>query len=293
MDVLLFKYLLSGLATGGIYACLALSVVMIYKTIGHLNFAQGEMATLSTYFAWQLMMWGLPIWIAFIFAIMLSFAFAYGLERCVFKRITNASNLAHIVVFVGLFLLINGIMGFVWTFTVKPFPSAFGNQFLLLDEIVGSHQLGMLVVVVAVLAALTVFFQRTRMGLAMRAIASNARSAKLVGVRVRHLTAVGWGLSAAIGAVAGILIAPLVFLEPNMMLSIVVPAFAGAILGGLTSPIGAVLGGLLIGVIESLIAAYIPVVGIELKLPIVLCIIIAVLVVKPSGLLGTRFTQRV
>lgn len=292
MEIFL-KYLLSGMASGGIYACIALAVVLIYKAIGHINFAQGEMATLSAFFGWQALAWGLPIWLAFGLSIALSFVGGYLLERLIFKRIAGAPVLTHIVMFIGLFLLINSMTGFIWTFTVKSFPSPFGSNTSFADGLLSSHELGMLGTTFIVLIVLTVFFQNTRIGLAMRAIAANPESSKLVGIKVGHVTALGWGLSAAVGAIAGLLIAPLVFLDPNMMLGIVVPAFAGAVMGGLTSPAGAVVGGFIVGIVESLAGAYIPVVGIELKLPIALCIIICVLVVKPNGLFGKRILQRV
>ncbi|MGW1420039.1 branched-chain amino acid ABC transporter permease [Bradyrhizobium manausense] len=289
----LIKYILSGLASGGIYACIALSVVMIYKAIGHINFAQGEMATLSAYAAWQTLAWGLPIWAALGVSVALSFMGGYLLERFLFRRIAGAPVLTHIVMFIGLFLLINSGTGFIWTFTVKSFPSPFGEKGAFGGGLIGTHEIGMLAVTLVILLLLSIFFQKTRIGLAMRAIASNPQSSRLVGINVAHVTAVGWGLSAAVGAIAGLLIAPLVFLDPNMMLGIVVPAFAGAVMGGLTSPVGAVVGGFVVGVIESLAGAYIPVIGIELKLPIVLVIIICVLVVKPNGLFGKRILQRV
>jgi branched-chain amino acid transport system permease protein len=288
---LFIKFFLSGLATGGIYACIALSLVMIYKAIGHVNFAQGEMATLSTYFAFQGILWGAPLWLAFLGSLVLSFIGGYLLERLIFRRISGAPLLTHVVMFIGLFLLINSSMGLIWDFSAKSFPSPFSQG--QIGGLIGYHQIGMLAVTAVALLALSVFFQKTRIGLAMRGIAANPESAKLVGIQVTHLTALGWGISAALGAIAGILIAPVVFLDPFMMLGVIVPSFAGAVLGGLTSPIGAVIGGLAIGVIESLIGAYVPSIGIELKLPIAMAIIICVLVVKPSGLLGARVLKRV
>jgi branched-chain amino acid transport system permease protein len=155
------------------------------------------------------------------------------------------------------------------------------------------HQAGMIAVTLVVLVLLYFFFRFTRIGLAMRAAAANPESARLVGVRVSWMTALGWGMASAIGAVAGMMIAPVVFLEPNMMVSILLYGFAGAVLGGLTSPVGAVIGGLAVGVIENLAGTYIPVVGPELKLPVALFVIVAVLVVRPSGLLGRKIVQRV
>lgn len=290
---LFLQQVVSGIATGGIYACMALSVVMIYQAIHHLNFAQGEMAMFSTFIAWQLLAWDLPYWAVFPLAIAISFAGGFAIERIVFKPIENAPVLSHITVFIALFAIINSLAGFIWDFTIKPFPSPFGSGPLYDGAPVSAHQAGMVGVTFVVLALLWAFFRFTRVGLAMRAAAANPESARLVGIRVSMMTALGWGMAAAIGAVAGILIAPVVFLDPNMMLSILLYGFAGAVLGGLTSPGGAVFGGFVVGVVENLAGTYIPVIGGELKLPIALFLIVAVLVFKPAGLFGRRVVQRV
>lgn len=289
----LFHQVLAGIATGGIYACMALAIVMIYQAIHHLNFAQGEMAMFSTFIAWQLLQWGVPFWLAFVLTIAISLIGGYVIERTIFKPIENAPVLSHIVVFIALFAIFNSLAGFIWDFTIKPFPSPFGTAPLFGGGLIGAHQAGMIGITLLVLVALFAFFRYTRVGLAMRAAATNPESARLVGIRVGMMTGLGWGMASAIGAIAGILIAPVVFLEPNMMLSILLYGFAGAVLGGLTSPGGAVLGGFMVGVIENLAGTYIPVVGAELKLPIALFVIIAVLVFKPAGLFGRTIVQRV
>lgn len=290
---LFLQQVVSGIATGGIYACMALSVVMIYQAIHHLNFAQGEMATFSTFITWQFLVWGLPFPVAVLFAIGVSFIGGFVLERVVFKPIENAPVLSHIVVFIALFSIFNSLMGFIWDFSIKPVPSPFGEGPLYEGSLLSKHQTGMIGVTLFVLALLWAFFRFTRVGLAMRAAAANPESARLVGIRVSFMTALGWGMASAIGAVAGVLIAPVVFLEPNMMLAILLYGFAGAVLGGLTSPGGAVLGGFIVGIVENLAGTYIPVIGGELKLPIALFLIVAVLVFKPAGLFGRRVVQRV
>lgn len=292
MDILL-QQVLSGIATGGIYACMALAIVMIYQAIHTLNFAQGEMAMFSTFIAWQLLQWGMPYWVAFVLTIAISLAGGFLLERIIFKPIENAPLLSHIVVFIALFAIFNSLAGFIWNFSIKTFPSPFGTSSLFGSGLIGAHQAGMIVVTLLVLVVLFAFFRFTRIGLAMRAAAANPESARLVGIRVSLMTGLGWGMAAAVGAVAGMMIAPVVFLEPNMMLTILLYGFAGAVLGGLTSPGGAVVGGFLVGVVENLSATYIPVVGTELKLPIALFLIIAVLVFKPAGLFGRTTVQRV
>jgi len=290
---LLLHQVLAGLSTGGIYALMALAIVMIYQAIDHLNFAQGEMAMFSTFISWQALQWGLPYWPTFFVTIAISFAGGVIIERVVFKPLKDAPVLSHIVVFIALFAILNSGAGFIWDYTIKSYPTPFGTRPLFGNGLISSHDAGMIVVTLAILALLYLFFGYTRIGLAMRATAANPESARLVGIRVGWMIALGWGMAAAIGAVAGMMIAPVVFLEPNMMLSILLYGFAGAVVGGLTSPIGAVLGGFAVGVIENLAGTFVPYVGRELKLTIALALIVAVLTVRPSGLFGRVVVTRV
>jgi branched-chain amino acid transport system permease protein len=290
---LFLHQVLAGLATGGIYACMALAIVMIYQAIDHLNFAQGEMAMFSTFIAWQLMQWGMPYWFAFVATVAISFAAGVLLEQTVFRPLHGAPVLSHIVVFIALFAILNSAAGFIWDYTIKPFPTPFGTQPRFGQGLMSAHDGGMIAVTVLVLLLLYLFFRHTRIGLAMRAAAANPDSARLVGIRVGWMVALGWGMAAAVGAIAGMLIAPVVFLEPNMMISILLYGFAGAVVGGLTSPLGAVIGGFAVGVIENLAGTFIPYVGREMKLSIALALIVAVLTVRPSGLFGRRVMTRV
>lgn len=284
---------LAGIATGAIYACMALAIVMIYQAIDHLNFAQGEMAMFSTFIAWQLMQWGLGFWPAFLLTLAISFAGGIIIERTLFKPLTNAPILAQVAGFIALFAILNSVAGLTWDFTIKQFPSPFGSSGFLGSQLISTHQAGMIGVTLILLTLLFFFFRYTRIGLAMRAAASLPESARLVGINTSWMIALGWGMATAIGAIAGMMIAPVVFLEPNMMGGILLYGFAAAVLGGLTSPLGAVIGGFLVGVFENLVGTYIPGVGNELKLPIALALIIIVLVIKPSGLLGRAIVQRV
>jgi branched-chain amino acid transport system permease protein len=290
---LFLHQVLAGLATGGIYACMALAIVMIYQAIDHLNFAQGEMAMFSTFIAWQLLQWGMPYWLAFFLTIAISFVAGVMIERIVFKPLKNAPVLSHIVVFIALFAILNSLAGFIWDFSIKSFPTPFGTRPLFGQGLMSSHDAGMIAITLILLVLLFVFFRYTRVGLAMRATAANPDSARLVGIRVGWMIALGWGMAAAIGAVAGMLIAPVVFLEPNMMLSILLYGFAAAVVGGLNSPFGAVVGGFGVGVIENLAGTFIPYLGRELKLTIALALIVAVLTVRPSGLFGRIAITRV
>jgi branched-chain amino acid transport system permease protein len=289
---LLLHQVMAGLATGGIYACMALAVVMIYQAIDHLNFAQGEMAMFSTFIAWQVMQWGQPYWVAFVAAVVLSFIGGVLIERVLFRPIHNAPVLSSLVAFIALFSILNSAAGYLWDYTIKTFPTPFGHK-PLLAGLADTHEAGMIGVTLGLLGLLYLFFRGTRLGLAMRAAAANPESARLVGIRVGWMTALGWGMAASIGAVAGMLIAPVVFLEPNMMLGVLLYGFAGAVLGGLTSPGGAVLGGFAVGVIENVAGTFIPYVGRELKLTIALVLIVAVLMVRPSGLFGRSVVSRV
>jgi branched-chain amino acid transport system permease protein len=290
---LLTNQIMAGIANGAIYACMALAVVMIYQAIDHLNFAQGEMAMFSTFTAWQLIQWGVPYWGAFVLTVVLSFIGGIILERLLFRPLAKAPVLTHVAGFIALFSIINSCAGLIWDFTIKQFPSPFGSSPFLGSELISTHQAGMIGVTLVLLLLLFFFFRFTRIGLAMRAAALLPESARLVGINTSWMIALGWGMAAAIGSIAGMLIAPVVFLEPNMMGGVLIYGFAAAVLGGLTSPVGAVIGGFLVGIFENLAGTYIPGVGNELKLPIALALIIVVLVVKPAGLFGRYIVKRV
>ncbi len=282
--------IISGIATGGIYASVALALVMIYQATHQVNFAQGEMATFSTYIALTFINAGFPYWIALAIAVVISFLIGVAIERILMRPLANAPILASVGVFVGLLLIINSLSGWFFDYTIKQFPTPFPDRPMLGGYLSG-HELGATAVTLIVLTAVYLFFRHTRLGLAMRGAAFNATSSRLVGVRVGWMLALGWGLAAGIGAIAGCMVAPVVFLDPNMMSGILLYAFAGALLGGIDSPLGAVLGGFAVGVIENLGGAYI--VGTELKLTMALVIIVAVLTIKPTGLMGRKVTSRV
>ena len=290
---LFLQQLVAGLSTGTIYACVALAVVMIYQAIGRVNFSQGEMAMLSTFAGWQMIEYGMPYWLAFPLTVVLSFVFGVLIERILIRPLRGAPALSLVIVFIGLLLIFNSVAGYIWSYTVKSFPTPFGTAPFLGSVWISQHQVGMMGTTLAILFLLFLFFRFTRVGLAMRGAANNPESARLLGIRVWTMEGLGWGLAAAIGAVAGMLIAPIVFLEPNMMAGTLVYGFAGAVLGGLTSPGGAVLGGIIVGVMENLAGTFIPVIGGELKLTLALITIVGVLVIRPQGLLGKKMVSRV
>jgi len=280
---------LTGLAVGGIYASLALALVMIYQATEHVNFAQGEMAMFSAYIAWVLIQAGFSFWLAFFATVIVSFAAGVVIERTIIRPI-KGSVLSVVVVFIGLLVILNSAAGWIFSYTQKTFPSPFPDVPL---AGINLQELAVIGVTLLVLMLVFAFFRYTPLGLAMRAAAQNPDSSELVGIRVGWMLALGWGLAAAIGAVAGIMVAPKLNLDPSMMGSVLIYAFAGALLGGITSPGGAVLGGFTVGVLESLIGTYVPFVGNELKLTVALAIIIGVLVVRPSGLFGQVVISRV
>ncbi len=293
MDIFL-QQVVSGLATGGIYGSLALALVMIYQATDVVNFAQGEMAMFSTYLAWSMLNAGLPYWVAFLATLAIAFAGGLLIERVVIRPVESAPVLAIVIVCIGLLVILNSLAGWIYSYIQKPFPSPFPDEPIRIGAVVfGAHDLGAIGVTLVVLVCLYLFFRYTPLGLAMRAAAQNPVSSRLCGVRVGWMLALGWGLAALVGAVAGMMIAPKVFLDPNMMSGILIYAFASATLGGFTSPGGAVLGGLLVGVIENLVGTYVRLIGTELKLTVALALILVVLLVRPSGLFGRVTVHRV
>ena len=293
MDIFI-QQVVSGLATGGIYASLALALVMIYQATDVVNFAQGEMAMFSTYICWTLLQTGLPYWVAFVATLVIAFVGGLLIERIVIRPVENAPILTIVIVTLGLVFILNSVAGWVYSYIQKPFPSPFPSKPIKIGQIVlGAHDLGAIGITLVVLLLLFLFFRYTTLGLAMRAAAQNPVSSRLCGIRVGWMLALGWGLAATFGAVAGMMIAPNIFLDPNMMTGIQIYAFAAATVGGFTSPMGAVVGGFIVGVTENLVGTYVSFIGTELKLTVALAMIIIVLLVKPSGLFGRSIVRRV
>lgn len=285
----LLHQIASGLAAGGIYASLAIALVLIYRCTGSVNFAQGELAMFSTYMAWAATQAGVPFWIAFALVVAGSFALGMALEWAVLRPLRDRPVVAVVAASIGLLIVVDSVVGVLFGHELREFASPFGWH--TAEPYLSGHEAGVLVVTLLELAATWAFFRYTRFGLAMRAVAVNRASAELNGIEVNRVLAVGWGMAAAAGAVAGVLAAPVVFLEPTMMMSPLIYALAGALLGGIGNPWGAVAGGFAIGVIENLLGAY--VVGTDLKLTCVMALIVACLVFCPAGLFGRRTGVRV
>jgi branched-chain amino acid transport system permease protein len=289
-----FQQVVSGLATGGIYASLALALVLIYRSTRVINFAQGEMGMFTTFIALWLIDGGWPYWGAFFATLAIAFAGGVLLERIVIRPIERAPVVAVVIVTIGMLIALNGAAFWIWGGETRAFPSAFSTRAIHVGGVAFSIQdFGVIGVSLGAVVLLYLFFRFTKLGLALRAAALNPDASRLVGVRVGWMLALGWGCAAVLGALSGMMVAPLVFLDPNMMRAVLLYALAAAILGGLDSPLGAVVGGLLLGVGLNLISTYVGFVGDELKLPVAFVVILAVLLVRPVGLFGRTTVRRV
>jgi branched-chain amino acid transport system permease protein len=284
----------AGIREGAIYAGLALAIVIIYRSSRVINFAQGEMATFTTFIAWSLMNHGLSFWAAFPIVLGIAFAGGVAIERVLIRPVENAPVLTIVIITLGLALFLNGLTSIIWGGATREFHGPFSTRTIDVGGVpISVQDIGIVVVSIVLVALLALFFRYTKLGLALRAAAVNRESSRLVGVRVSWMLALGWGIAAVLGAVAGMMIAPVVFLDPNMMQTILVYAFAAAVLGGLDSPLGAVVGGILLGLTITLLGRYVDFIGSTLKLPVALLLILVLLLVRPGGLFGRVEVRRV
>jgi branched-chain amino acid transport system permease protein len=283
-----------GLSSGGLWALLALAIVLIYRSTGVVNFAQGEMAMFSTFIAWSLVHHGLSYWPAFFLTVLISFAGGVAVERIVIRPVERAPLLTVVIVTLGLFFLVGGAARWAWSSETRSLPNAFSTRPIHVAGVAFSIQdLGNIGVSVAVVVLLGLFFRFTKLGLALRATALNPTESRLLGIRVSWMLALGWGLAAAMGAVSGMLTAPAsVSFDQNLMQPVLLYALAGAVLGGLESPIGAVVGSLLLGVFVTLVGTYVGWIGTELRTPVALAVILGVLLLRPAGLFGRAAARR-
>ena len=302
-----WQQVVSGLASGGIYASLALALVIVYRSSGVINFAQGEMATFATFLAWTFLHHGLSYWPAFALTLAVAFAGGVALELVVIRPLRHCRSLTCplrpvegrpvlnvVILTIGLLILVNGATQWIWGGATRKFPSPFSTRPIHVGSAAFSIQdLGIVGVCLAAVALLTLFFRFTKLGLGLRATAVNPEESRLVGVRVGWMLALGWGLAAALGAVSGMMVAPVVFLDPNMMQGVLLYAFAAAMLGGLASPVGAVVGGLALGVVLNLLGTYVSTFSGQMRLVGGLAVILVVLLVRPTGLFGRAAVRRV
>jgi len=288
------QQLAAGIREGAIYAGLALALVIIYRSTRVINFAQGEMATFTTFIAWSLMNHGLSFWTAFPIVLAIAFAGGVAIERVVIRPVEDAPVLTIVIITLGLALLLNGLMSVIWGGANRQFTGPFSTRTIDVGGVpISVQDIGIVAVSVGLVVLLALFFRFTKLGLALRAAAVNPESSRLVGIRVGWMLALGWGIAAVLGAVAGMMIAPVVFLDPNMMQTILLYAFAAAVLGGLDSAIGAVVGGILLGVTITLLGRYVGFIGSTLKLPAALLLILVLLLVRPGGVFGRVAVRRV
>jgi branched-chain amino acid transport system permease protein len=290
-----FQTLTTGLSDGAIYGSLALALVLIYKATEVINFAQGEMAMFTTYIAWALMGHGATFrWWAFFATLGIAFVGGAALQQTLIRPLERASVLTAVMATIALLVILNGLAAWIWSPQLQFFPSPFPTSSWVIGGVhISKQDVGTFVVVMACVAVLWLFFRFTKLGLAMRAGALNPDAARLMGVRTSWLLALGWGFAAALGAVSGMMVAPTVFLTPNMMQAVLIYAFAAAVLGGLQSPVGAVAGGLALGVLLNMLGEYVHPVTTELRLPVALALLLAVLLVRPAGLFGRVVVRRV
>jgi len=267
------QLVLSGIASGGIFASLALALVLIYNAMGLVNFAQGEMAMFATFIAYALIEHGMSYWIALPLTLAIAFAGGVAIQRLVIRPVERAPVLTLVIITLGLATLFNGLAGFLFGYVPRSFPSPFSVQTVnILGAFMSYQDLGVIAVSAVVLLLVYLLLQRTTIGLSMRAAAHNPDASRLLGVRVSWMLALGWGLASLVGALSGIMVAPVLLLEPNMMQTIIIYAFAAAVLGGIESPLGAVVGGLIVGVTVNLAGAYL--VGGDLQLAVAFLIIV-------------------
>jgi branched-chain amino acid transport system permease protein len=284
----------AGLAQGAIFSSLALALVLIYRATEVINFAQGEMAMATTYIAYQLTLWHVTYWLTFFLTLVIAFVLGGVVYGVLIRPVQHRSVIALVIITVGLFILIDGLVTWKWGADLKFMQAPFGNQVYHAGGVSFSRQdLGVLLVSILSVIVLWALFQFTKLGLAMRAAALRPAAASLVGVRVDWMLAVGWGLAAVLGAVAGLMTEPTTFLQPTMMQAILLYSFAAAVLGGLESPAGAVVGGLALGVFLNLVGQYVGFATSELRLPIAFAVLLVVLLLKPTGLFGRKQVRRV
>ncbi|WP_374976068.1 branched-chain amino acid ABC transporter permease [Microbacterium trichothecenolyticum] len=288
------QLVIDGLSTGSIYAALALAIVLVNQATGLINFAQGGMAVLSAYIAWALNGFGVPLVLAILAAIVISFFLGALIERYLLRRFERGDPDTAVVVTIGLLTFITGLCAWIWTYNNRLFPSLFPLETIRIGgAVISVRSLGTIIVIVVIMGLLQALFLGTKLGLALRAVAINPGSAAFSGINVGRNLMVGWGLAAVLGAVAGVLVAPQLTLTPGMMDGALVYALAACILGGLSSPIGVVVAAWLIGVLENLAAVYVPFIGHDLKIAVPFILIFVVLIVRPQGLFGRKAVVRV
>ena len=288
------QQLLNGVGSGAIYASLGLALVLIYRTTNIANFAQGEMATFSAFLTWQLTDWGVPIFPALLLTVLLSMMIGAVVYALIVRPVQYKDEMTIIIVTLGLFLAFNSATGAVWGFLQKSSPTPFSKVVWTFSNIrIAAELVSFIAVLMGVSAGLFLLFQKTRLGTALRASASNAQSAQLSGIPYTKMMILGWAMAAGLGAISGALVASRLTLDPNMMGDVVIYAFAAAVVGGMNSYVGSVVGGLIVGIAQSLSTSFLFFLGYDLQMVVPLALIVGVLLIKPEGLFGKVVAIRV
>jgi branched-chain amino acid transport system permease protein len=300
---LIAQLFVNGMKNGAIYALMALTVVIIYKTTGHLNFAQGEMGTLGAFIIFVMVVeHGWSYWMAIPVSLVFSFLLGAGIERTLIRPIERRSALGVVIVTLGIFLVINALNAAIWGTQqlppLTPFPNLPTDQLVIAEGpprfAIRYGAMGTWAALALVVAILWFFFQKTKLGLGYRAVASNRESSQLIGVPLGRMLMLGWAISAVLGTIAAIMVSQSASsLDFNLMATVLLYGFAAAALGGFDSIPGAVVGGLIVGMAEAYIPAFFSFIGSELSLAVALGVIVVVLLVRPEGLFGTKRIERV
>jgi branched-chain amino acid transport system permease protein len=291
------QQVVAGLGDGAIYASLALALVLIYRATHVVNFAQGEMGMFSTYIAWSLITHhGWSFWPTFVFTLGISFLGGVGIHQAVIRPLQRAGELTVVMATVAMLVMLSGLASWIWQPDEKVLESPLQAGTWSIGKVAIPQQAVYdLLVVLGCVVVLWLLFNFTKLGLALRASAVNPASSRLLGVRVPWMLSIGWGFAAVLSAVAGLLAAPAQFVfTPTFMQVVIIYAFAAAVLGGIESPVGAVIGGLALGVAINLLGTYFPgQITPDMRLPVALAVLLVVLVFRPSGLLGRTVVRRV
>lgn len=288
------QYIVLGLVQGSLYALMALGMVLIFKTTDVVNFGQADMTMFSAYVGFALMVgWGLSFWYALPLVILFGFLLGVAVERLALRPAQDAPLVSLLIVSLGVALMLNAVASWVWGYETQNLPYALKGPPLVLGNIIISrHDLVIFSTTVVLSLGFFALLKLSKVGTAMRAAAQNKLGAQLSGIPVQRVNMLSWGLGVALGAVAGVLIAPLVYLNLNVMIFVMLKGFAAAVLGGFTSLPGAIVGGLLVGLFESLLIAAPWELVNQLKETLIFVLIVVLLAVRPQGLLGEPLHRR-
>jgi len=294
---LFFQRIVDGLSNGFIYSAMALSLVLIFKATGVINFAQGEMAMMGAFGAYAIANhFHIAGWIAVLISMVLSAIGAAVIERVLIRPFDPSNHLAIVIVTLSLFLILDAIAGVIWAFDGRAFPNMFPGRnqgFTLFGANIEWADLLTWVTILLAVALVTLLLRKTKIGLAFRSVSSNLESSQILGINIGRTMQFGWALAAAVGTLAGSLVARTTFIEPAFMGRVLIYSFAAAVLGGLDSLGGAVLGGIIIGLVQTMAGGYIDAIGSELSSAVALLVIVIVLLIKPNGLFGSKRVERV